>query len=42
MSVPRGPTDLAPVIMPYPTATHYRPAHLVLESASPGQRGVSR
>jgi hypothetical protein len=30
--------DPAMVTMPYPTATHYRHAHLVLESASPGQR----
>jgi hypothetical protein len=38
MSVPRGPKDLATLTMPYLTATHYRHAHLVLESASPGQR----
>jgi hypothetical protein len=27
--------------MPYPTAIHYRHAHLTLENASPGQRGGS-
>jgi hypothetical protein len=34
---------LDPVIVtkPYPTATHYRHAHIILESASPGQRGGS-
>jgi hypothetical protein len=30
--------DRAMVTMPYPTATHYRHAHLILESASLGQR----
>jgi hypothetical protein len=42
MSVSRGPNkDLATVTMPYPTVTHYRHAHLILESTSPGQRGGS-
>jgi hypothetical protein len=40
-SVHHGPKDLATVIMPYPTATHYRHAHLILESTTPGQRGGS-
>jgi hypothetical protein len=40
MLVPRGPNkDLATVAMPYPTATHYRHAHLMLESASLGKPG---
>jgi hypothetical protein len=30
--------DPAIVTMPYPKATHYRHAHLILESASPGRR----
>jgi hypothetical protein len=39
MSVPCGPMDQATVTLPNPTATHYRHTHLILESASPGQRG---
>jgi hypothetical protein len=30
--------DPAMVTMPYPTATHHRHEHLILESTSPGQR----
>jgi hypothetical protein len=30
--------DPAMVTVPYPTATHYRHAHLILERASPGRR----
>jgi hypothetical protein len=33
--------DPAIATMRYSTATHYRQAHLILESASPGQRGGS-
>jgi hypothetical protein len=34
MSAPRGLKDLSTVSMPYPTATHYRHAHVILEGAS--------
>jgi hypothetical protein len=43
MSVPPLPAFLDPAMVttPYPTVTIYGDAHMILESASPGQRGGS-
>jgi hypothetical protein len=39
MSGPPRPFDPARATLPHPAATHYRLAHQVLESTSPGKRG---
>jgi hypothetical protein len=41
MPAPRGLLNPALAIMPYPTVTRHRQAHIILESASLGKRGGS-